>query len=255
MCFGKDMELLKLVALQLITPLKLSLILLVLSLILQAISKQRIATFTKRVALFWVLLWSQPYASDVLLHFVEYKPEPRNEQALQKPDYILILACYYSTQGNVPEISRWAECSLQRNVEGVRLHNKSQAPIIITGGNFLHDSSINYSEVALSFFTSMNIDKKNLITTNEGTNTHEEILSATQYLENKNIWVVSSATHIYRLKRELAGITASTTFFAVDYHSKGSLEPYLTLPSQSALENARVAMYELMARVKFTLDY
>lgn len=248
------MELLKLIALQLITPLKLSLILLVLSFLLQAISKKHIATFTKRVALFWVLLWSQPYASDVLLHFIEYKPEVRNEQAIQKPDYILILACYYSTRGDVTEISRWAECSLQRNVEGVRLHNKSQAPIVITGGNFLHDSSINYSEVAFNFFTSMDIDKKNLITTNEGTNTREEILSATQYLENKNIWVVSSATHMYRLRRELADITASATFFPVDYHSKGSLQPYVTLPSQKALESARIAMYEVMARVKFTFS-
>lgn len=245
------MELLKLIALQLITPLKLSLILLVLSLILKAISKQRIATFTKRVALFWVLLWSQPYASDVLLHFVEYKPEPRNEQALQKPDYILILACYYSTQGDVPEISRWAECSLQRNVEAVRLHNRTQAPIIITGGNFLHDSSINYSDVAYDFFTSMDINRKNLIITKKGTNTHEEVLSARKYLENKHVWVVSSATHMYRLERELADIAATTKFFPVDYHSKGSLKPYVTLPSQKALENTRVALYELLARVKF----
>lgn len=217
-------------------------------------AKQRIATFTKRVALFWLLLWSQPYASDVLLHFIEYKPESESAPPLHSPDYILVLACYYSTQGDVPEISRWAECSLQRNVEAVRLHNKSQAPIVITGGNFLHDSSINYSNVAYEFFVSMNIDKKNLITTNKGTNTHEELLSASQYLENKHIWVVSSATHIFRLKKELANIAASTTYFPVDYHSKGSLTPYITLPSQKALENTRVAFYELLANVKFTLN-
>ncbi|WP_032097147.1 MULTISPECIES: YdcF family protein [unclassified Alteromonas] len=248
------MDFLKLIALQLITPLKLSLVLLALALLFQAISKQRIATLTKRVALFWVLLWSQPYASDVLLHFIEYKPESKSEHAKHSPDYILVLACYYSTQGDVPEISRWAECSLQRNVEAVRLQNKTQAPVIITGGNFLHDSSINYSEVAYDFFTSMNIDKKNLIITKEGTNTYEEILSARRYLENKHVWVVSSATHMYRLERELADIAATTTFFPVDYHSKGSLKPYITLPSQKALENARVALYELLARVKFTYN-
>lgn len=254
MYFGKKMDLLKLIALQLISPLKLSLLLLFIALMLHTMSKQRIATCTKRVALFWVLLWSQPYASDVLLHFIEYKPEPADERSKHSPDYILVLACYYSTQGNVSEISRWAECSLQRNVEGVRLHNKSQAPIIITGGNFLYDSSINYSKVAHDFFVSMNIDKENLITTNKGTNTHEELLSASMYLENKHIWVVSSATHIFRLKKELSNIPASTTYFPVDYHSKGRLTPYITLPSQKALENARIGMYELLARVKFTLS-
>lgn len=248
------MDFLKLIALQLISPLKLSLFLLLMAVILRAISKHRIATFTKRVAIFWVMLWSQPYASDVLLHFIEYKPEPESVQAKHSPDYILVLACYYSTQGDVPEISRWEECSLQRNVEGVRLHNRSQAPIIITGGNFLHDSSINYSKVAYDFFITMNIDKKNLITTNVGSNTHEEILSASMYLENKHIWVVSSASHIFRLKKELANIAASTTYFPVDYHSKGILTPFITLPSPKALENTRLALYELLARVKLHLD-
>lgn len=248
------MDLLKLIALQLITPLKLSLLLLVISAVLHAMSKQRIATFTKRVALFWVLLWSQPYASDVLLYFVEYKPVKKSEPFEESPDYILVLACYYSTQGNVPEISRWSECSLQRNVEAMRLHYKSQAPIIITGGKFLHNPSVNYSDVAHQFFTSMNIDKSNLIITNEGTNSHEEIISAVKHINNKHIWVVSSASHMYRLKRELAYITASNRFFPVDYHSKGSLRPYITLPSQTALENTRVAMYELMARLKLALS-
>jgi len=62
------------------------------------------------------------------------------EHAKKKPDYILVLACYYSTFGNVPETSRWSECSMQRNIEALRLHRKSGAPIILSGGNFRNRS-------------------------------------------------------------------------------------------------------------------
>lgn len=245
------MDVLKLITLQLITPLKLTLLLLLISVILNFLSRQYVAKLIRNVAIFWLLLWSQPYASDVLLHFVEYKADNRLARQNQKPDYIFVLACYYSTQGDVSDISRWPECSLQRNVEAARLHFKTQAPVIITGGNFLHNKAVNYSHVAKQFFLSMGIEPKHIITTSKGTNTHEEIISAKYYLNNKNVWVVSSASHIHRLQRELSDITSFTTFFPVDYHSKGDLSPYLTLPSQKALENARVGIYELMARVKF----
>lgn len=247
------MDVLKLVTLQLVSPLKLTLLLLFISVILRIFSKKDLAKLLKNVAIFWLLLWSQPYASDVLLHFVEYKLEDQKTHQNKKPDVIFVLACYYSTQGNVSEISRWSECSLQRNAEAARLHFNTQVPIVVSGGNFLHNREVNYSDVTKQFFISMNIEPKYILTTREGTNTHEEVISAKRYLNNKNVWVVSSASHIYRLKKELSAITSSIKFFPVDYHSKGDLKPYLALPSQKALENARVGMYELMARVKFII--
>ena len=247
------MEFLKLIALQLVSPLKFSLLLLLIAVVLQLLNRKRGARALKISSLAWLLLWSQPYASDVLLHFVEYKPL-RNKLPEQAPDYIFVLACYYSTQGNVSEISRWSECSLQRNVEAARLHIKTNAPILVTGGNFLHDKSVNYGDKARLLFSSLNINDQNIIVTRSGTTTHDEITSALPFIKNKNIWVVSSATHIHRIKKELESVSTQASYFPVDYHSKSSLTPYVTLPSQKALENTRHALYEVMAVIKQNLS-
>lgn len=247
------MKFLKLIALQLVSPLKFSLLMLFIALALKLADRKRAARKMNIVAISWLLIWSQPYASDVLLHSIEYQP-PKHQHPAERPDYIFVLACYYNTEGNVTEISRWTECSLQRNVEAARLHFKTSAPLLITGGNFLSDDSVNYGEKAHQFFTSLKIPSKSIITTHRGTNTHEEIVSALPHIRNKNIWVVSSATHIERIHKELEGVVLSASYYPVDYQSKGSTSPYLTLPSQSALESAHHGLYEILARIKFQIS-
>ena len=113
---------------------------------------------------------------------------------------------------------------------------------------------MNYGEKAHQFFTSLRIASEFIITTHRGTNTHEEIISALPHIRNKNIWVVSSATHIKRLQKELEGVVASASYYPVEYHSKGNTSPYLTLPSQSALESAHRGPYEILARIKLKIS-
>ena len=247
------MDILKLIVLQLVSPLKFSLLLISIGFLLSLLEKTRLARTLYIVSICWILIWSQPYASDVLLKNLEYPLPQEQASGKEPPDYILVLACYYSTQGNVPEISRWHECSLQRNVEAARLHFLSNAPIVITGGNFLHDKSVNYGDKALSFFKSLNIKQSKIIPTYVGTNTLEEIASAEQVMRGKRIWLVSSATHITRVQQQIENFVTSVDYFPVDYHSKSSMHFYLTMPSQSALENARIGLYETFAKLKFKL--
>lgn len=247
------MDILKLIVLQLVSPLKFSLLLISLGFLLSLLEKARFARPLYISAVCWILIWSQPYASDVLLKSLEFPPPQEQANNKKAPDYILVLACYYSTQGKVPEISRWHECSLQRNVEAARLHFKSNAPIIVTGGTFLKDKKVNYGERALSFFMSLNVEQSKIIPTYTGTNTSEEIASAEQMLTGKHVWVVSSATHITRVQQHIENLVASVDYFPVDYHSKNNIPFYLTMPSQSALENARLGLYETFAKLKFKL--
>lgn len=205
----------------------------------------------KCFAIVWILLCSQPYFSDLLLYPLE-KPVGSQRQK-EKPDVIFVLACYYSTEGDVSEIARWSECSLQRNVEAARLHFQTGSPILITGGYFLYDEDVNFSDKAMALFRSLNINAEYLIATREGTTTAEEIKSARKWLEDRNVWVVSSASHIKRLDKMLKPIAKNVAFFPVDFQTKGSLTPYLTFPSQVALENTRRAFYAYLADIKHRL--
>ncbi len=140
------MEFIKHIVLFFISPLNL-VILLYASGVLVSLKKTYAGNILKYFSVLAFFLFTQPYFSDLLLYPLEHKHRyPELNLDKKKPDYILVLACYYSTFGNVPETSRWSECSMQRNIEALRLHRKSGAPIILSGGNFLHDPDINYSQ-------------------------------------------------------------------------------------------------------------
>ncbi|WDT85007.1 YdcF family protein [Alteromonas sp. 009811495] len=247
------MELLKLIVVELVSPLKFSFLLMLLALLLKIMKRERGCYCVSIFAVAWLLLWSQPYASKLLLSKVEYQLPTHDDTSLDSPDYIFVLACYYNTEGALPEISRWQECSLQRNVEAARLHFLTKAPIIISGGYFLDDEKVNFSDKAADFFQSLNINASELILTRQGTNTHEEIVSVKPYITDKNIWVVSSASHIARIKLELGSTANSVTYFPVDYHHNGDTTFFITWPSEDSLQNARRGLYELLARVKYKL--
>lgn len=242
------MEFAKAIVLQLIVPLNLSLLCLFTSFLMIYIQRLRVAKYLQAFALGWILLCSQPYFSDLLLYPIEY--HDIEQPPAESPDVIFVLACYYSTQGNVSEISRWSECSLQRNVEAARLHYQTGSPILVTGGFFLKDKTINYTDKTIEFFESLSIKTENLIGTRTGTTTLEEIESAKAWLGEKNVWVVSSATHIPRLRGMLSPIVRTAYYFPVNYQSKSQLSPYLTMPSQNAMENTRVALYAYLSQIK-----
>ncbi|MAI36595.1 YdcF family protein [Alteromonas sp.] len=249
------MELLKHIVLLFISPLNLVILLFAIGMIL---SKYKLfaGKVFKLLSLFSFFLFTQPYFSDLLLYPLEHKHKyPRTQSQNNNPDYILVLACYYSTLGDVPATSRWSECSLQRNTEAFKLHTISGAPIVITGGNFLHDPNVNYSEKAREFFLQLGVDEEKLIITKSGFNTREEINSATPYLMHSKTWVVSSATHIYRLKRIFSSLNYEGVFFPVDHHTKGLLMPYISMPSAYALVKTELAFYEYAAIVKQKMAY
>lgn len=246
------MDFVKAIVLQLISPLNLSLIALLISCAFGHFKKEKTAKALRYFALFWILLCSQPYFSDLLLYPLENHEEQNNIND-KKPDVIFVLACYYSTQGNVSEISRWSECSLQRNIEAARLHFETGSPILITGGNFLYNKDTNYTKQTIEFFKSLNIEADSLIGTYKGSTTHQEIESASEYLSGSDVWIVSSATHITRLKELLSSKVNTIRFFPVDFHGKTQLTPYLSMPSLQALENTRIALYEYVSILKFRL--
>lgn len=243
----------KALVVELISPLQTSLFLVFLGVLTQLILKNKKLAFQLVCAsLIWLLIWSQPYCADLLLY-----PLERNKKVLQlqhldleKPDFILVLACYYNTEGNVPEVSRWSNCSLQRLVQAAILYRRTQSKIIISGGHFLENQNVSYAQKAKVFLMSLGVPQDKIISIDEGTNTHEEINSTIQLVNGTNLLVVTTATHVLRVYNELQKTTRKLTFFPVDYHSAGELTPYISMPSIFALEATRSAFYEYLALIK-----
>ncbi len=243
----------KTLIIELISPLQSSLLLVSMAAMAKFMLKSnKLASRLVYASILWLLTWSQPYSADLLLYPLERGQKVKRLQysSHKTHDYILVLACYYNTEGVIPEISRWSNCSLQRLVQTAKLYQQTKSTVIVSGGHFLENRKTSYSQKAKAFLVSLGVPENKIITTDKGTTTHEEIISASQFITNKSLLVVTSATHVLRVSNELQELTKKAAFYPVDYHSAGELTPYLSMPSISALIASRAAFYEYLALLK-----
>ena len=197
-----------------------------------------------------LMIFSQSWVSSVILYPLEFG-FAREEGAFEAPEYIYTPACYYSTSGSVPEISRWHECSLQRLLQAKIMSEQYQIPIILTGGNFLFDKSINYSSKAQELLVSLGMPADNIIILSEGTSTFSEIEALKKSYASSNFLVITSATHQKRVEMMLKDLSMHGQIYGVDFQSSGELIPFVTLPSASSLDKTRKAFYEYIALLKY----
>ncbi len=243
----------------LIDPLSLSCIALLFSVIIYKKTKRiRTAKYLLMFSGIWVTTWSQPYIVDLLLYPLEYHFPNKiiSQSSPKKTDatHIHVLACYYDARKIRPFISRWAECSHQRMIEAVRLHNQFKVPIVITGGGFPEHADAPYASFAQEYLLSLGVDMNEIISLAKGTNTKTEITNLVSNIQPQNIFVVSSATHIFRINELYAEQNVHVYYAPVDHLSSGSLSPYITLPKSNSLESARRAFYEYLAIIKNSLS-
>ncbi|WP_334031631.1 YdcF family protein [Alteromonas sp. P256] len=201
-----------------------------------------------------LLLTSQPYVADILLYPLEHRHErvPFNPEK-SNAEYIFVPACYFATQGNISAISRWPHCSLQRLVKASQLSKELNIPILVTGGNFLHDPNINYAEQARELLRTLSVNDEHIIVVPHGANTQSEVSAIKRFIRDKNVVLVTSATHLERATTLLLQYCNEVYSAPVDFHSSGSLTPFLERPSVNAIFRIERAIYEYGARLKYWL--
>ena len=250
------MDILKSIALFLISPLNLIVLLTLLGVTAVLWKYYRLARYCHFAAFFLLAVFSQPYSAVLLLHPLEFG-ESYNLQhiALEyTPDILYAPACYYSTTGQKTEVSNFHTCSMQRIVQLARVAQlKPNAQIIVTGGNYLRDQDVFFAEKARALLLSLGIDEQRILAVNKGSTTLSEVQSISSQLNKKTILAISSATHGQRLVDILSPHAAKVYFYPVDFLSNGQLTPFLDLPSATALEANRRALYEYGAIAKYYL--
>ena len=262
------MDIIKSIVVALTSPLTLALLFLTIGWILAFTRARKTSRFFRFSAFIWLALCSQTFFADLMLYPLEhtFRTSGQNisidknshgdvEQNSASPDYIHVLACYYNTSGNMTEVSRWSECSLQRNIEAYRLYTASagKAKIIVTGGNFLREKEVEYAHKAVDFFVSLGVPQEDLIALPNGKNSYEEVKAVIGFYQQGDVWVVSSATHLTRLSILYEPLGENIWYQPVDFHSNGNLTPSVTLPSLSALTSCQHAFYEYFALAKLYL--
>ncbi|MFC3094635.1 YdcF family protein [Alteromonas sediminis] len=238
-----------------ISPIQLAFILSIAGALLHKFGHRRKARVFYITAICWLLVFSQPYISDLLIYPLEHgalSAEPYVQD--KSADFILPLACFYQTNGKSPSISRWSECSLKRQLMADHLARQYGATLLLTGGNFLKDENVNYSQEAASLHRTFGFSESQLHIIGQGSSTREELQSITQIVGKNNIIIVTSATHAYRVAALSAELGMHADVVSVNFHSSGELSPYIAMPSIHSLEKTRHALYEYFAILKYKFE-
>ena len=241
----------------LVSPLVHFTILIVVGLLIQIAGKwSRLRNSLWSIACIWLLLCSQPLFSGLLLRPLEFHfPVVKvQELASKQVDGIAVLACYYHTNDNMPEINNWNECALQRLLQAYRAHKTTKAPIYLTGGHFLKDANISYADQAKALLIQMGVEQKSIISIPIGKRTSEEIAALHRNVDVENFVIISSATHMRRLNHILNLYNVKQfTLMPIDFLSGDEVTLHLALPAAYSVVHSERAIYEYFALAQLAL--
>lgn len=245
------MDFLKQITLILISPLTISVILILVSYAFKRANRLKIGKQISFLGILILLVCSQPWVANVLLYPLEYNSKRYHSSNLTKSDAIFVPACYYQTQYDLPEVSRWHECSMQRLIQAKILSDELEIPIIVTGGTFLADKDVKYSEKAKQFLEVLGVIPSKIISIPKGTDSQSEVEALKHGFNHLRLVTITSATHHYRLTQLLKNAQINSDIVQVDFQSSGELKPFISVPSILALERTRRAIYEYLAIAKY----
>jgi uncharacterized SAM-binding protein YcdF (DUF218 family) len=134
------------------------------------------------------------------------------------------------------------------------MYQVNPLPIVLTGGEFVHNSNTSHAEKASELLMSYGIPESKIHVIPSGTTTYEESLAILGQSKYKRLAIVSSASHGYRIAQILEGTGITFTFIPVHYGTKSTSNSLFNMPSIDALKLSERAIYEYLAIVKFKLS-
>ena len=215
-------------------------------------TKQAIGKGLIIISWIWVLLCSQYWFSNTLLRPLEQSSPPIKLEDPQWHDTeaIWVLACYHFEMNELPRVSQFSDCSLERLVHAANMYHAKPSPIYLTGENFVEFSNQNHSDIAAEFLMTMGVNENHIIPIPTGTNTKEEVEAIKTKIKEHKVAIVSSATHALRVSALADSSNIDYVFVPVDYEAVEKFRFRLNFPSISSLKRAERAMYEYAALVR-----
>ncbi|MFC3204472.1 YdcF family protein [Alteromonas oceani] len=251
-----DVDTLKFIVKQLISPVVLFFVLLLAALACHYSNKLSRYTYLIFISGFtWLLLASQYTFSNWLLAPLEYAypPVKKSDKAWHHVEYIFTPGCYY--YGNdLPEASNWHQCSLTRLTQTAIMSVYKNKPVIVTGGHFLEDKDISYAERARAFLSPLISAPVTALPA--GFNTEQELQALFNLTGDVPIAVVTSATHMRRLVYQARQIGFHHLVpVPVEHLSPPTYEVTLNIPSIASIYHTERALYEYIGLLYETGDW
>lgn len=178
-----------------------------------------------------------------------------NIKSLNKIEVIAILTAGTEKSFNDDQLSKVTNITTKRLVTGVAIYNVIKKPIIVLGGK---TNSKEPAEAVTSaeVLVAMGIPAKKIITEENSLNTYENIIELQKVADKygfKDVALVSSASHIPRIKMLLENKKLNVTLVPTACNASNSINSEDFIPSIRNMEINLILLYELLGNIKYMI--
>jgi uncharacterized SAM-binding protein YcdF (DUF218 family) len=210
--------------------------------------KPTLFSYLSVVPLIWLLICSTTYPSVLLIKNLEdeYSVVHIESEEWRETEAIVVLACNYYEDDSLPFVSRWPNCSLQRNLHAALMYREHPMPIYLAGD--ILGSKDEYSQASHNkdFFLKMGVKKTDIFTIPKGINTETEVNALASLLTGKHISLVTSASHLPRAVVYFEENNIKVLPIPVEHFSRINVSPVFGLPNATILYRNERAIHEYL---------
>jgi uncharacterized SAM-binding protein YcdF (DUF218 family) len=213
--------------------------------------KPNFFSYLSFVPLLWLLICSMSYPSVLLIKHLEdkYPVIPLESQEWRKTEAIVVLACNHFEDGNLPFVSRWPNCSLQRNLHAALMYREHAMPIFLAGDILGSTDKFTQASHNQYFFEQMGVDSADIFILPKGVNTETEVKALVSILDGRSISLVTSASHLPRALFYFEENNIQVLPIPVEHFSRKTVEPVVGLPNAASLYRSERAIHEYLGLI------
>jgi len=178
-------------------------------------------------------------------------------KTLSKIEAIVVLTGGTERDFNNDQVSKVSNTTIKRLVTAAAIYNSIKKPVIIMGGKS-NSTEPAESLTGAKILTSMGIPVKDIVTEEKSINTYEnitELEKVANQLRVKNIALVSSASHMPRIKKLLKDKELKVTFIPTACNASDRMHADDFVPSIKNMELNLILLYELLGNIKYAIYY
>lgn len=214
-------------------------------------TQKRLTKYLSFVPIIWFFLCSMTYPSVVLIKPLEdqYQVIDVESEEWRGAQAIVVLACNYFEDDKLPFVSRWPNCSLQRNLHAALMYQSFPLPIYLAGDILGHNDHVAQAIHNKMFFEKFGVPADQIITILKGKNTETEVSALASILNGKKVALVSSASHLPRAVHYFNSHNIDVLPIPVEHFSRRKIELSLGLPNALSLYRSERAIHEYLGLI------
>ncbi|MFY7666034.1 YdcF family protein [Flavobacterium sp.] len=235
----------------LLSSISILLVIAILGLVFHYKKKRKSSFFCFGFLAFYFFIVAVSPIPQLLIHSIE-KPFYNSDIDFAKAKYILVLGAGYTDDAKLNDLQKLSSAGAARLTQAVLLKSKNpHLKLILSGKSKNQQYSV--AEAMARAAIKFGIPSKDIIKFHQTKNTYEEALQYKSYFKDKEVIVVSSASHLKRANEIFTYLKVNHQVYAADFSVKESpdLSNYNFKPSSSKMELMDCYVHELLGTLYF----